>query len=111
MHQKKRCGTQCLRIVLTGNGLKHSDPALTIKATGIREAISIEHLGMVKDGKEDTTSEEVKSWAGAFENYTFKAKNGSTEVLVDIDVHDEYKEMFQEMWPKALKKLKDLAEK
>jgi hypothetical protein len=28
-----------------------------------------------------------------------------------MDSNDEYKEMFTEMWPKALKKLKDLAEK
>lgn len=73
--------------------------------------ISIEHYGVVKDGKEDTSSDEVKAWAGAHENYTFKEKNGATEVLVDMDIVEEYKEMFEGMWPKALKKLKDLAEK
>jgi uncharacterized protein YndB with AHSA1/START domain len=75
------------------------------------EFISIEHLGFVQDGKEDTTSEEVKSWAGALENYTFKEKEGSTEVLVEMDTVEEYKEMFLDTWPKALEKLKELAEK
>lgn len=73
--------------------------------------ISIEHLGVVVDGKEDTSSDEVKQWAGAHENYTFKEKDGSTEVLVEMDINDDYKEMFEGMWPKALNKLKGLAEK
>ena len=82
-----------------------------IKENRKYEFVSIEHLGIVQDGKEDITSEAVKSWAGALENYTFKEKNGSTEVLIDTDTNDEYKEMFQDMWPKALQKLKELAEK
>ena len=44
------------------------------------EFMSIEHLGMINDGVEDTTSEEVKKWTPAFENYTFKEKNGETQV-------------------------------
>ncbi|NWG27204.1 MAG: SRPBCC domain-containing protein [Ignavibacteriaceae bacterium] len=75
------------------------------------EFISIEHLGIINDGVEDTTSEEVKKWTPAFENYTFKEKNRKTELLVETDINEEYKEMFESMWPKALQKLKELAEK
>jgi hypothetical protein len=82
-----------------------------IKENRMHEYISIEHLGMVLDGKEDTTSDEVKQWAGSLENYTFKDKNGTTELLVDMDINEEYKEMFENMWPKALQKLKELSEK
>lgn len=72
--------------------------------------MSIEHLGMLKDGTEDFDSDEVKSWAGAMENYTLEEKNGSTELSVSTDITEEYKEMFAEMWPKALDKLKALSE-
>ncbi len=82
-----------------------------IKENRKHDYISIEHLGVVQDGVEDTTSEAVKQWAGSFENYTFKEKNGSTEVLVDMDINDDFKEMFEGMWPKALQKLKELSEK
>lgn len=82
-----------------------------IKENRLHEYISIEHLGMVQDGVEDTTSDAVKAWAGAHENYAFKEKNGKTEVLIDIDIADDFKEMFEGMWPKALQKLKELAEK
>ncbi|KAA0227506.1 SRPBCC domain-containing protein [candidate division KSB1 bacterium] len=83
-----------------------------IKENRLHEYISIEHLGIVNDGKEDTTSEAVKAWAGAHENYTFKEKDGKTEVLVDMDSSGgDFEEMFKDMWPKALQKLKELAEK
>jgi uncharacterized protein YndB with AHSA1/START domain len=83
-----------------------------IKENRLHEFISIEHLGEVKDGKEDTTSDAVKGWAGALENYTFKEKNGKTELLVEIDSSGgDFEEMFKDMWPKALQKLKELAEK
>lgn len=75
------------------------------------EYISIEHTGLVQDGKEDTTSAAAKEWAGVLENYAFREKEGATEVLVDVDTTDQDKEMFQNIWPKALQKLKELAEK
>ena len=75
------------------------------------EFVSIEHLGILQDGKEDTTSETARKWTPAFENYTFKERDGATEVLVDVDVEDEHVEPFQQMWANALQKLKELAEK
>ena len=82
-----------------------------IKENKLHEFLSIEHLGIVQDGKEDTTSEAVKGWAGAHENYTFAENNGVTTVTVEMDSNEEYSEMFNGMWPKALQKLKELAEK
>lgn len=75
------------------------------------EFISIEHLGIVQNGVEDTTSEAARKWSPAFENYTFNDKDEATEVLVDMDAEDEYVPMFNEMWPKGLRKLKELTEK
>jgi hypothetical protein len=74
------------------------------------EFVSIEHLGIVFNGVEDTTSDAARKWAPAFENYSFKETDGATEVLVDIDVDEEEAEMFKQMWPSALQKLKEIAE-
>jgi len=82
-----------------------------IKDNRKHEFISIEHLGMVNDGVEDTTSEAVKPWAGSLENYSFKNLNGKTELLIEIDINDDFKDMFNDMWPKALQKLKEISEK
>jgi uncharacterized protein YndB with AHSA1/START domain len=75
------------------------------------EFMSIEHLGMVKNGVEDTTSDEVKSWAGAHEDYYLKTVDGKTQLEVVMDLNEEYAAMFKDIWPKALAKLKELAEK
>jgi hypothetical protein len=81
-----------------------------MKDNKLHQFISIEHLGEVYDGVEDTTSDRVKVWAGALENYTFANKDGKTELVVDMDINEEFKEMFEVMWPKALQKLKSLCE-
>lgn len=75
------------------------------------EYLSIEHLGVVKNGVEDTTGPEAQKWAPAYENYTFKEKDGKTVVSVDMDIEDSYKKMFEDLWPKALQALKTLAER
>ena len=76
----------------------------------LHEFISIEHLGIYDNGVEDTESEVAKQWVPAFENYFLSEKDGGTEVRVDVDISEEYKETFEEMWPKALQILKELAE-
>lgn len=74
------------------------------------EYMSFKHLGVMKDGVEDTTSDEVKGWAGAMENYTLKGENGSTTLSVDIDINADFKDYFEKTFPVALEKVKALAE-
>ncbi len=81
-----------------------------VAANRTNEYMSFEHLGEVKDGVADTTSEKVKAWAGGTENYTLKETNGITTLSIDMDIMDEYKDMFMQMWPKALEQVKILSE-
>ena len=90
---------------------KGSGMVSRVAANRPNEFMSFEHLGMVNDGKEDVSSEKVKEWAGALENYTLKETNGKTELSVDMDVSDEYKDYFIETMPKALEQVKSLSEK
>jgi len=68
--------------------------------------VSIEHQGIVKDGKEILSGHEVDLWAGALENYTLTEENGKTLLAVDMESHQEigqeFKSYFLETWPKAL---------
>jgi hypothetical protein len=74
------------------------------------EFVSLEHVGIVANGVEDTTSEAARVWSPAFENYTFEEVNGGTRVVVEMDINEEHHEMFAELWPKALEALKAVAE-
>jgi uncharacterized protein YndB with AHSA1/START domain len=74
------------------------------------EFLSLEHLGVVKNGVEDTSSAEVKEWAGARENYTLRESGGRVTLTIEMDTADSYKQYFEDTWPKALAALKELSE-
>ena len=75
------------------------------------EYLSIKHLGIIKDGVEDTASPESRQWSSAFENYTFTEKENATELKVDLDVAPEWEDFMEAAWPKALVRLKEICER
>ena len=98
-----------------GSEVKFLDPkgsgmVSKVAANRPNEFMSFEHLGEIKDGVEDRDSEKVKEWAGAKENYTLKETGGVTKLDIEMDISEEYKDMFTQMWPKALEQVKALAE-
>lgn len=98
-------GSKVLFLGPTGSGM-----VSMVAANKPNEYMSFKHLGEVKEGVEDTTSEQVKVWAGSTENYTLKDENGTTTLFVDMDITPEFKEMFEKMWSRALEKVKALSE-
>ncbi len=73
--------------------------------------VSIEHRGLIVNGKAVLCGPEAELWAGALENYTFTRKDDKTLVSVSLDTPDAYATFFSESWPKALEKLKQICEK
>jgi uncharacterized protein YndB with AHSA1/START domain len=76
----------------------------------LHEYVSIRHLGEIHQGVEDTTSEKVRAWAPAYENYTFIDTEEGTRVTVHLDTIPEYEGFMMETFPKALELLKTLCE-
>ncbi|MDP2301676.1 MAG: SRPBCC domain-containing protein [Ignavibacteria bacterium] len=72
--------------------------------------VSIRHCGVLQGEKEITEGPEVDKWAGGLENYSFEEINGVTIVSVETDTIEEYVNYFDEHWPKALEKLKEIVE-
>ena len=73
--------------------------------------VSIRHYGILDGENEITEGAEVEKWAGGLENYSFHENKGVTTVTVESDVTEDYLDYFNNTWPKALNKLKELAEK
>lgn len=95
------------------NGQKPGGMISRIAENRPYEFVSIETLGLVNDGVDDTTSDDAVAWAGGHENYTFNETDGVTTLEIDLEsdgMPENMKEMFAGMWPKALVKLKELAE-
>jgi len=74
------------------------------------EFMSIEHQGIIENGKEDLERENIKDWAGTMENYTIKPEKDHVTLTVEMDTNEEFKEYFKTTFPKALEKVKKLAE-
>lgn len=71
------------------------------------DTMVFEHLGEVKNGVEDFS----KGWSDAFEKYFLRTSaDCGTELNVELDTLDEYASYFEETFPKALVKIKELAE-
>jgi len=117
---------QCLTKKPINNGPVHS---IQIHFTGVDENgekggmvaeiaeyipnsyVSIRHLGILDNGQEILSGPAVEDWAGALENYSFSDIEGQTLLKVDVDTNDEYIDYFNEAWPNALQRLKDISEK
>ena len=74
------------------------------------EFVLIEYQGQILNDIDDTTSREARQLIGAREAYSFSEADGATTVTIDVDTADTYAELFGELWPKGLAKLKALAE-
>jgi uncharacterized protein YndB with AHSA1/START domain len=103
---------KCARIIFLGQGEDGQAGGMVSK---IRDNIpfryiSIEHLGIIKDGQEIFSGEEADELKGATENYLFEPYNRGTLLSVDMDANDRYRDFFAETWPKALEILKDICE-
>ena len=74
------------------------------------EYMAFKHLGVVKDGKELENDEESKSWAGARETYRLTDREGVTQLDVELDTTEDHQQYFKDTFPKALEKVKEIAE-
>ncbi len=72
--------------------------------------VSIEHIGMIENGESILSGPKVEPWAGAHENYEYTEKDGITTVKVSVDIGSGFDDYFNETYPKALEKLKEICE-
>ena len=68
--------------------------------------LSIKHLGELKDGKEILKPD----WGETVENYSLEEHDSITALSIEMDIPTDWKDYFQKTWPKALEKVKLLAE-
>ncbi len=70
------------------------------------ELVSFRHMADTKD-----SGEREKEWTGGQESYSLAENDGITTLTVDIDVPPGQEENFKNRLPKALERVKILAEK
>ena len=98
-------GGKALFLDSKGNGM-----ISVIKVKNEPYDIAFEHQGEIIDGKEDTTSDKVKSWAGSMEEYHLSENNGITTLQASVQVGDEWEDMMNSGFTKGLEAVKQLSE-
>lgn len=71
------------------------------------EYLSLRHQA---DTQESGAKEREKQWTGSTESYALVEKEGTTTLTVTFDVPQELEEYFKEIYPKALARVKEMAE-
>ena len=89
-----------------GNGMQSK-----INKMNPPETMVFQHLKGIKNREIQASTPESKNWENALESYNLIDKNGATSLLVKMDTAKEHEDFFNEAFPKALKIIKDLAEK
>jgi uncharacterized protein YndB with AHSA1/START domain len=64
------------------------------------------HKGEIKDGVEQESK-----WGEARESYFLDEQNGKTTLRAELDTVEEYKKYFEDTFPKALEKVKEISER
>jgi uncharacterized protein YndB with AHSA1/START domain len=98
-------GSKVLFLSASGDGM-----ASEIVMSNPPEFMAFRHLAEVKDGMELPVDEKVREWAGAMENYTLRQTGNATTLTVEMDMMESHADFFHEAFPKALEKVKELAE-
>lgn len=89
---------------------KGSGMVSTIKSINEPYDVVFEHLGDVTDGKEDTTSEKIKDWAGSLEEYHLSENNGVTTLKASVQTAAEWEEHMNSAFAEGLEEVKKLSE-
>ncbi len=69
-----------------------------------------EHQGEIKNFELVSNQQPNENWKGANEIYTLTEHNNLTTLEVHIDILEKYEPFFVEAFPKALQKVKEIAE-
>lgn len=72
--------------------------------------MSFRHDGEIKNGVDQPLNDYTRKWSGVTENYTLSQDGDVTELLIELDLIESFESYFDEHFPKALQRVKELAE-
>jgi len=107
-------GTYMKGVMKEGNEIQNISSVNGYGVTSLIEKLILNEFALFRhsaDTKDSGQQEREKEWTGGTESYSLTEKNGVTTLIVKIDVPQELEEIFIIRFPKALERVKNLAEK
>lgn len=72
--------------------------------------MSIRHMGEIKDFIPQPILVGASDWSESYENYRLEEENGVTILTAEIETQEEHIQYFNDVFPEALKKVKEISE-
>jgi len=100
-----------------GEEVKFFDPSMGGTVAKLIECepcklIEANHIATLnKDMQMETTGPMTEKWIGTTEVYKLSGEDGFTNLAIEMETHEDFEDMFNSSWPKALENIKELAEK
>jgi hypothetical protein len=107
-------GTYMVGEMKEGNEVQFISSVSGYGVTSLIEKLTLNEFvsfRQMMDTMESGEQEREKEWAGGKESYSLAEKDGITTLSVESDVPPEQEETFKVRFPKALERMKVLAEK
>jgi hypothetical protein len=107
-------GTYMKGVMIEGNEIQFISSVSGYGVTDLIEKLIPNEFVLFKhqaDTKESGQQEREKEWAGGAESYSLTEKNGVTTLIVKTHIPQEQLETLNIRFPKALERIKTLAEK
>ncbi len=107
-------GTYMKGVMKEGNEIQFISSISGYGVTSLIEKLNPNEFVLFRHGadtKERGKQEREKEWNGGTESYYLTEKNGVTALIVKTDVPQEQEETFNTRFPRALERIKTLAEK
>jgi len=107
-------GTYMKGVMKEGNEIQFISSVNGYGVTSRIEKLNLNEFVMIRhsaDTKESGQLEREKEWTGGTESYTLTEEKGVTTLIVKFDVPLEQEETFNIRFPRALERIKILAEK
>ena len=106
-------GTYIKGVMKEGNEIQFISSVSGYGVTDLIEKLNPNEFVLFRhaaDTKESGQQEREKEWTGGTESYSLAEKNGVTTLIVKTDVPQEQEETFNSRFPRALERIKTLAE-
>lgn len=106
-------GTYMVGDIKEGNEIQFISSENGYGVTSLVEKLITNKFLLLKhsaDTQETGAQEREKQWTGGFEQYTLTEEKNITTLTVSFDVPPELKDYFKNTYPKALERIKILAE-
>jgi hypothetical protein len=107
-------GTYIKGVMKEGNEIQFISSINGYGVTSLIEKLNQNEIVLFRhsaDTKESGQQKHEKEWTGGAESYLLTENNGVTTLIVKTDVPQEQEETFNDSFPKALERIKTIAEK